>query len=268
MLIGLIVSVVIANMLATLWPSIRYAAVTAAIVALDPDPTVSSATSLAAAILSGTLIAAATSVLLWPTLGRTRAVHTLRQAVEDCRQLLRLTSWETGAEADRSERAALNARFLGHLETINAQISSTRFEPTLPNGAGLRQAAGAIESLWYSLMIFDRAMLQARGAASSRASASALEEMRRQTEREFDVVIAGLNGQKEPERGAARAAMADARERIGAIPACSRSAFTQAEEAHALSFALAEIDRSLSDLRETVLSSGDAGLPPRQARET
>ncbi len=152
-LLGLLAAVVMANLVATIWPSVRYAAVTAAIVAVDPTPSVAEAMPLIGSILCGTLAAAAMGFVLWPSFGRNRSAQKLQAAIEDCCALLRQIS----DGADRAERNGLHARFLGHLEACHAEIASTRFEPTLPNGAGLRDAANAVESLWHSLVILDRA---------------------------------------------------------------------------------------------------------------
>ncbi len=243
-LAGLVFSAVVANMLATLWPSIRYAAVTAAIVALDPSPTFSSAVALAGAILSGTLIAAATSFLLWPTFGRTRVLHALGATLTDCRDLLRLTSRETGTEEDRSARGALNARFLEHLDTCHARMSSTQFKPM-----NVHQVADAIESLWYSIVILDRTMRRVTGAELSHELPAALHPVHRQLEAQLDDFAAALGSGREQSRlECTTGAVSDARREIGGILARSGRPSAQVEGLHALSFALAEVERTLGHL--------------------
>jgi hypothetical protein len=254
-LAGLVASVVLANMLATLWPSIRYAAVTSAIIALDPSPSVSSALSLAAAILCGTMIAAATSFLLWPTLGRTRVLHTLAAAVADCRDLLRLTCRETRAEGGRSARGELNSRFLGHLDSCHARISSTRFEPKLPNGVGLGRAADAIESHWYSIVILDRTMRRVTGADALQELSAPLDEVHRQADVQLSAVAAAFgSGQREPGTGFTMGVVARARRHMGRILARYGGPSAQAEGLYALSFALAEVERTIEHLCAVVLA--------------
>ena len=239
-LAGLVFSAVVANMLATLWPSIRYAAVTAAIVALDPSPTFSSAAALAGAILCGTLIAAATSFLLWPTFGRTRVLHALGDTIMDCRDLLRLTSRETGTEEDRSARGALNARFLEHLDTCHARMSSTRFK--LMN---VHQVADAIESLWYSIVILDRTMRRVTGAELLHELPAALHPVHRQLD-DFSAALG--SGREQSGLECTIGAVSNARRQIGGILARSRRPSAQVEGLHALSFTIAEVERTLGHL--------------------
>lgn len=123
-ILALLPAVVLANMISTLWPSLRYGAVTAAIVALDPDPELASALGRTGAIVAGTLTGAAASFLIWPVRGRDRANLVLRRAIGDCQDLLRLIERGVGTD-DRHERDAVHARFLGHLETARSRVRET-----------------------------------------------------------------------------------------------------------------------------------------------
>jgi uncharacterized membrane protein YccC len=264
-LAGLIVAVVVANMLATIWPSIRYAAVTAAIVALEPTPSVAEALALAGAILCGTLIAAATSFVFWPTLSRTRVVHCLRAAVVDCRDLFALVSGRTQAATDPAEIEALHGRFLGHLESCQARISDTRFgRTTLPSGAGLDEAAAAVESLWHSIVILDRTMRDespAMGTDTMWDLAPVLDEVQRRGATQLDAIAAALDDvEKDPETNHLQAAVQRARNRIEAALGRPGSPGSRSQGLYALLFALAEIELTLGKLRSVVLGP-DPGTP-------
>jgi hypothetical protein len=254
-LAGLVAAVVVANMLATLWPSIRYAAVTAAIVALEPTPSLIKALSVVAAILLGTLIAAATSFALWPSFGRRRVAFALREAVTDCRDLLKTISGRADT-ADGSGTDTLHARFLGHLEACHDRIASTRFEPRLPSGASLRDAATAIESLWHSIVILDRAMAdeyEAIGAATLRDLAPAIGKVERCCEAELTAIASALEG-RDDDLGNARVreAMSEAIGSVERLLGRAGSDRDQAHGLHALMFALAEIERRLDQLGDVV----------------
>lgn len=159
--VSLALSTAAANAIATIWPNLRYTAVTAAIVALDPTPEPLGATVRASAILLGTLIGVGVTFLLWPRFGREQAAATIRTALADCETLLRAII--EGIENDeRVDRNAVHARFLGRLETLHDQISTTYFAPRLPSGASLREAAVSLEHLWHGLVILDRAISDKR----------------------------------------------------------------------------------------------------------
>ena len=260
---GLVVAVVIANMLATLWPSIRYAAVTAAIVALEPTPSLAKALSVTGAILLGTLIAAVTSFVLWPAFGRQRVVFILREAVTDCRDLLKSISGRA-EPANKSDTDALHARFLADLEACHDRISSTRFEPRLPSGAGLRDAATAVESLWHSIVILDRAMAdeyQVIGAAVRRELSPAIGEVQRLCEAEVETIARALDGRDgDIGDGRVNTAVSEARECIEEVLGRPQASRDQAYGIHALLFALAEIERRLGQLAAVV-----RGAPVRES---
>ena len=157
LLIGLVIGTALANAIAAVWPSLRYAAVTAAIVALDPTPDAGTAMQRVVVILIGTAVGAGSSFLVWPVFGRQRAAYALRSALDDCQVILDLIVRGLD-EDDMRDREKAHARFLGHLETARSRLSETRFRPELPNGASLRRAFTAVEYLWHSIVILDRAV--------------------------------------------------------------------------------------------------------------
>ncbi|TPE51637.1 FUSC family protein [Amaricoccus solimangrovi] len=270
-LLGLVVAVVIANMIATLWPGVRYAAATAAIVALEPTPSVADAVSIAGAVLCGTAIAAATSFLLWPTLGRTRARHTLGEAVTDCRDLLRMITGRKD-QRDRRETDALHARFLDHLVSSLERVSFSRFDPKLPSGTALREATTAVESLWHSIVILDRAMADETpvlDAGTARALDPAVTELERRAEHELDLIAAAIRDpDHRPGTADVAAAAAAARARIEAIVAQEEPAAPGARALHALLFAISEVELRLDQLARLVRAAGVAAPAGGTARNT
>jgi uncharacterized membrane protein YccC len=253
---GLVLAVALANMVATLWPSLRYAAITAAIVALQREPDLGPALATAAAILIGTLIAAAVSFVAWPTFGRRRAQDALRNAIDDCRGLLAAIAGSTDT-TERSGRDALHARLLGHLETCHSEIAQTRFAPRLAVGTPLSTAADAVESLWHALVILDRVVSDEREAIGRAALARlepAIAALEREIGTELDRLAAAVD------RGEAAAPPA------AAPPAVVRAQAVVAEllhedgrpdgalhqGLHALHFALSELAHSTRTLAAAV----------------
>ena len=116
MILGLVIGTALANAIAAVWPSLRYAAVTAAIVALESDPELGSIFDRVSVILIGTAAGSGASFLVWPVFGRQRAVRALRSALDDCQTLLNLIAQGLDEE-DRDDREKAHAQFLGHLET-------------------------------------------------------------------------------------------------------------------------------------------------------
>jgi hypothetical protein len=154
--LSLALATALANMAAAVWPSLRYAAMMAAIVALQPGTEAGQPLATAGAVLFGTLIGVVATLVVWPSFGRHRASETLREALRDCEELLRLVVESVGA-TDRRMRDAVHGRFLGRLETMHGQLgASYLLPPSLRSGAALREAAVALEGLWHSIVILDR----------------------------------------------------------------------------------------------------------------
>ena len=65
MILGTVIGTALANAIAAVWPSLRYAAVTAAIVALDSDPELGGIFDPVSAILIGTAAGIGASFLDW-----------------------------------------------------------------------------------------------------------------------------------------------------------------------------------------------------------
>lgn len=252
-LIGLVIAATLANMIATIWPSLRYAAVTSAIVALDPSPEIISALERAGSIMIGTLVGAASSFLIWPVFGRQRTLTSLRRALDSCEGLLEQFERGVGS-ADRKRRDALHSRFLKDLETARSRLSETRFAPALPNGIRLSEAARSVENLWHALVILDRAITSERHEID-KAVLDRLRPLIGATQREARAYIARASGLMMRARDAAapnsedlREVIAQARDGVAEIESELPQRPAQQKALHALTFALNETERSLLQL--------------------
>jgi len=258
-IVALLPAVVLANMISTVWPSLRYGAVTAAIVALEPDPEFASALARTGAIVAGTLTGAAASFLVWPVRGRDRANLVLRRAIGDCQDLLRLIERGVGTD-DHHERDEVHARFLKHLETARARVRETRFSPNLKSGASLRDAARGIENLWHAIVILDRAVSEERRDISG----AALDRLRplvddvQRTARAYLAGLAEAMKQDDPAPPDAQdfcRAVTRARDTAGdLVDQGPRDWPLQGRGLHAVVFGIDETERQLLRLGRMVLS--------------
>jgi uncharacterized membrane protein YccC len=94
-ILGLALAAALANAAAVLRPSLRYASVTPAIVALQPRPEFGDSLTTATAVVIGTATGVMASLALWPLFGRQRA--SLRSTIDPCVELLK----SIGAGSDR-----------------------------------------------------------------------------------------------------------------------------------------------------------------------
>ncbi|WP_342300867.1 FUSC family protein [Cereibacter sphaeroides] len=254
---ALLLAAVLSNSLAAIWPGLTYAAVMAAIVALDPSPDGRSALALSGAVVLGTIFGTAASFLVWPEFGRNRAVLSLREAMDDCREFLGLIHKGVTTD-DRRNRYFLHQRFRGHLFALYDRIAETHFTPQVRSGAGLREAADAVEALWYALVILDRGVISGR----ARLSDSTVERVRPvlaavQTEAcrvlESASVAAGPGRATPTDPTELKRVLAEARELTLAAAAEGRDIAPAQEQAlQALSFALDEMERSLMALMRVI----------------
>jgi uncharacterized membrane protein YccC len=262
-LIGLMLAVMAANMVATLWPSLRYAAVTAAIVALAPTPAAENAAQKGTAIVVGTLIAAGTSFIAWPTFGRRRVIQELHCALVDCRDLLKIIAEDVTAET-REARDTVHVRFLRHLETCHSQIATTRFHPALPGGAKLRDATTAVEKLWHAIGVLDRAVFdeqRAMGMSIMTNLHQPISKVVRSCEAELAWIVAKLCGHTPPANSRdLRSAIAAARTAVRNL-APTDAKESQMRGLHAVLFAIDEIGCRMEELEDIVASVPEAGEP-------
>jgi hypothetical protein len=242
-LLTLAIGAALANAVATVWPSLRYAAVTAAIVTLDPAAGIGGGVASAAAILTGTSLGAVTSVV-WPVFGRQRASEALQATIDDCQALLEAITARTG----RPEREALHARFLDHLQSVQARIAETRFGPALPGGAQLRDAALTVEIFWHTLVLLDRVLSDERYIVDT----AAIERLQPEVERvrhEASAFLARVAAEIEtdyPTLPHTRALRTATRAACQASEDLDRD-HPGVEGVHALTFALGEIERRLEE---------------------
>ncbi len=245
-IIGLVIAAAIANAVAVPWPRLRYAAVTAAIVAMQPSPDPAPALQVVGAIMIGTLVGAATALLILPVFGRDRVAVLIRQALADCGELLGLMDGGTGNDA-RRRRDAVHARLLSRLET--ARAAEAQFSPRLANGMPLRQAITAVEALWQAIVILDRALRSPSGTLGHDGvdqSHPVIGEASRAARGFLDQINAAIR-HREVQTPETR----DLRRAMGAAAAAAADLAAGAEDPgriralHTLAFAIAETERSL-----------------------
>jgi uncharacterized membrane protein YccC len=248
---GLVVATAAANAVATVWPSLRYAAVTAAMVALDPTPELDSSLARAGAVMLGTLAGTAATLVVLPVFGRQRVTDSLVRILQDCQRLLDLIP--LGLETDeRYERDAVHGSLLKHLESARSQLSSTRFRARLPSGAPLRDAVVAAESLWHAIVVLDRAVSSKRhdiAAPIVQPLEAALFKVRDTTASVLSGLKAALRGSHGPTCDLDELAdtLANAGEEIDRQRRSDHSR-RETKALDTLEFSLSEIDRSLRQL--------------------
>jgi uncharacterized membrane protein YccC len=254
---ALLVAVILANMFATVWPSLQYGAVTAAIVALEPDPEVAAALSRTTAIVAGTVVGAVASFVIWPVRGRDRAKLAMRDALTDCQDLLELID-EGVSTDDHRERDKVNRRFLQHLEIAKSRVSETRFAPELKSGAELRDAVRGVESLWHALVILDRAVTDERQDISHPALSSlapAIDKVQGSARDHLAGIIAAMKDDREnaPAPDQLCETIAHARDHAAELADEGAEDWPrQARALHAVIFGLNETERQLLRLGKTV----------------
>jgi uncharacterized membrane protein YccC len=154
----IVAAAMLANATATLFPSMHYAAVTAAIVALDPVPDLSGALDRAVAIFIGAGTAVAAGIVVLPLSARQRVVSALQRALWNCEELFTLIT-DALQDDDRGSRDAVHAAFLQNLETARFQSGAAMFGG---RKLDLQAATITVESLWHALVILDRAVSDER----------------------------------------------------------------------------------------------------------
>jgi uncharacterized membrane protein YccC len=263
MLLRLLVAATAANAVATLWPNLRYAAVTAAIVTLHDDPELAGSLEIAFAILVGSVMGTVATFVAWPDLGRWRTERALRNALCDCRRLLELTVKEVG-DGDRREQDQVHARFLRNLESARARAAQTWLRPKLPGGVRFSDALIASESLWHGLVILDRVVSEERdkiGADTLAKLQPQVEEVQRVAFDFIDAVVERLHDKRRtpPSSDALEDAVAGARRAASELGAGYGDRIQNEPRArgiHALLFALDEVERRLVEISSLICGPG------------
>lgn len=258
---ALLVAVILANMVATIWPSLQYGAVTAAIVALDPE--LAAALSRTGAIVAGSCIGAVASFLIWPMRGRDRAEIGILDTLHDCQDMLTLIN--RGVSTDEHDRRdALHGRFLQHLDIARSRVAESRFSPALKTGADLRSAVRGVETLWHALVILDRAVTVERGDISAAALdrlAPAVDAVQDSAKRQIDRIIAMVKGTRDtaPPRDDLHRVVAQARDQATDLAQEAATDWPgQARALHSVIFGLNETERQLDQISKILAAPGDA----------
>jgi len=157
--IGLVAAVT--NGFASLRPQYDYAAAGGAVVALQPTADLDGAVGTALAVCIGGAMGVCASLLVWPELGRSRALRLLATALRSCGDLADLSLGDLKGERD-DERTPLQRRTLRQLHAAQEAVSAVRFCSAVGNGATVGQVAETTERLWHSLIIVERAVSEER----------------------------------------------------------------------------------------------------------
>ncbi|ARU01213.1 fusaric acid resistance protein-like protein [Yoonia vestfoldensis] len=259
---ALLVAVILANMVATIWPSLQYGAVTAAIVALEPDPELAAALSRTGAIVAGSCIGAVASFLIWPMRGRDRAEIGILDTLHDCQDMLTLIN--RGVSTDEHDRRdALHRRFLQHLDIARSRVAESRFSPALKTGADLRSAVRGVETLWHALVILDRAVTTERGDISAAALdrlAPAVDAVQDSAKRQIDRIIAMVKGTRDtaPPHDDLHSVVARARDQATDLAQEAATDWPgQARALHSVIFGLNETERQLDQISKILAVPDD-----------
>ncbi|GGK18878.1 FUSC family protein [Salinarimonas ramus] len=160
-LAAVLVASVAANLMTTLWPSLNYIAVAAAIVAVNADAEIVEALERALAIMIGSTGAAIASFVVWPESARSRAIRNIAYALEDCRRLVEASlGGLSGADAEDTRQ--IDGDFQRHIGTARAIAGDARFRKGLAGGHSLAEGLIAIERLWHATIVLDRAAEERR----------------------------------------------------------------------------------------------------------
>ncbi|MBZ4689306.1 MAG: rane protein [Cereibacter sp.] len=267
-LAALLVASVLGNAVGAIRGSLGYAAVLAAIIALDPTPEGGMALSLAGAIVFGSVAGSLASLIVWPVFGRDRAALSLQRALRDCRSFLTLIEHGVGA-GDRANREKVNLSFRRNITDLRDRIVETRFTASLPSGVGLHRAAESAEAFWYALVVLDRVVSAERQDLPDGA-VEQLQPVLTRLSAEANRIVGALPTVTAPGKGKPispeplREAAGAARDRVWSLTACSAR---QDRALQALIFALNEIEESLLKLLQVMQPEGEGapGLRPATA---
>lgn len=238
----LLLAAAVVSLVAGLWPSLRYAAVVAAIIALEPgiDP-VEGAWDRTVAIAIGAASGALCAFVVWPQSARRRALKASRRALDDCAALLDASM--RCVMGEQSDVQPLHRRFRLHLGAAREQMAP--MNPQRGDRDGLERAVHAIERLWHALIVLDRITSGREHWSPSGDSPlhARLQRVRTGASAHLRRLAACLGDSEVAEDAALQDALAEARDM--ALAAGRR----EHVDASALGFALGEIARNLSETR-------------------
>ncbi len=263
-LVRLSLTIAVTGAIIVVWPALQYLAMTAAVVALYPDPELAGAYELAMAVIIGTLAGVAAALLVMPK-SSGRSVHYLvEQCLSDCRDLLDRILKGTDKASVR-ERDQAHADFLDHLQDARKILARTYRPPTLPGGASLRDALTAIERLWAAVLILDRVVRD----ELPYAPADRLQRLRPSIDHVRQAACELVDELMERANGTSRSpSLASLHQRIEATKALGRQHLAgQPAEAdadhgralHALFFALDAVSGNIEELDRLMTRGSDAG---------
>lgn len=226
---------------ACLKPDMRYGAVAASVIALDPDPSVTGgALSRGAAIFLGSAVGSVVALTVWPQSAIHRARTAVTEALAACRELLQ-------AEADGLTRGEgrkleeIHARFLDHYRSARELADEAQLRGRDRRRA-LRDLVHTLSQLWHSLIIIDRFLSRPGGRLADDRAAEAIDLLKESACRHLEALC---GGEEVPELDLVE------RHAEQAAAAVRRAARRDRPELEALAFSLCEVLRNLRDLNRS-----------------
>lgn len=246
------ITTALASGIATIWPRLNYGAVAAAAIVVQAHPELSDAISMAVAIAIGAIVGTASTLLVWPELGRTRVLRMLEYALSDCRAYLDQVLAGQG-KADRQNRQAVHENFVGHMATARSVLQDTQFGARLQNGHPLRDLLGAVDRLWYGLVLLERAIGHERIDLTKADQAylkGHVTDVQREARKFLEKMVDYLQkGRSFPQLDTLQETIADARDAAEGRLQDMQESQLPGRTIRVLLFALEEVSSNLSDLQ-------------------
>lgn len=252
MLVRVAIVTALASGIATIWPRLNYGAVAAAAIVVQTHPELGDAIQQAVAISIGAVVGTAATLLVWPELGRNRVLRMLEYALNDCREYLE-EILSDGGKAGKQKRLEVHENFVGHMATARSVLQDTRIGTHLENGRPLRDLLGAVDSLWYGLVMLQRAIghEQIDIVETDRAYLKGrITRVQREAQEFIGEMVAYLrNDNAFPRIDALQRTITEAREAAEAALQRSQRSELPGRTVRVLLFALEEVSGNLSDLQ-------------------
>jgi uncharacterized membrane protein YccC len=246
------ITTALASGIATIWLHLRYGAVAAAAIAVQSHPELIDAVEQAVAISTGAVLGTAATVLVWPELGRNRVLRMLEYALSDCGEYLEQVL-ATQGEVKRKKRQAIHGNFVNHMATARSVLQDTRIRSHLKTGPPLRDLVGAVDRLWYGLVLLDRAIrhehLDLR-QENRQFLKGHVTEVQREAGAFLEKMVAYLqDGDPPPESDAVQKSIAEAQDAAEGGLRDAKDSELHGRSLRVLLFALEEVCDNLTDLQ-------------------
>lgn len=259
-LLRVAITTALASGIATVWPSLQYGAVAAAAITVQSHPEFSDAIAQAVAISLGAVLGTAATILVWPELGRNRVLRMLEYALSDCSEYLAQVL-ATEGEVETGKRQTIHGEFVNHMATARSVLQDTRIRNRLKTGRPLRDLLGAIDRLWYGLVLLDRAIGHERidlRQEKRHFLKGHVTEVQREARAFLEKMVAYLqNGRPVPQSDAVQRSIAAAQDAAEAGLRDAEDSEKHRRSLRVLLFALEEVCDNLADLQKFAKPDGE-----------